>query len=92
MTRLRFYVGTHGNAGRGEAHQYLASTFGGYTRIDAKGAWHAPGGYITLEPSLIYEVLTNSGDLAKVAAETLARLCSQQSVLYTIEDVQGGST
>ena len=79
---------------RVEAHDHLASTFGGYTRIAAKGAWRTSNGSIVHESSIIYEVLTDSDskDFARKTAETLARLCSQQSVLYTVEEVQGGFT
>ena len=91
MTRLRFYVGGRGQT-TGSAHTLLVTTFGGYTLTHSTGAWRAIDGRVHCERSRVYEVLTDSSDSAKVVAEQLARICRQQSVLYTVEDVQGGFT
>ena len=97
MTRFRFYVGLKGNTGQNKAHACLIQRFGGYTRMTGNGAWASPGGDTIREQTILYEVLADmpagaATPAAKATAETLAGLCAQKSVLWTVEDVQGGFT
>ena len=92
MTRLRFYVGLHGPHRELVSHKsgqnYLTDAYDGYTATHASGVWQG-----TREPSVVYEVLSErpvTHAEAEADAAFLRDLCKQQSVLYTIETVDGG--
>ena len=100
MIRYRFYVGTRDGqdaskpACHDEAHGYLVREFGGYTAVNAQGAW-ADGGKVYTEPSVVYEVLAEEQPGHSITtgdshAQLIRALARQQCVLWTCERVYGG--
>lgn len=70
-------------------HQ-LASKFGGYSEVKAKGGWIDPQGKEFEEDSLVFYCLLDSSKLAEVrpTAEWLAGLWDQQAIMVTTEPVE----
>ena len=93
MIRHRFYVGTTRD-GRHVRHddvqECLVNAFAGWTMFRAFGAWHDARDNEVREDSIVYECLTENGNIdgRKVAAQC-RDLAQQACVLWTFETVKG---
>jgi hypothetical protein len=100
MKRYRFYVGSKTEANVpvtyaqwGVVDNLLVRIFNGFTRYEVHGGWQDRLGNIIYEPAYCYECISD-GIIRDAAIAEIARNIRmetlQASVLYTIEDIQGG--
>ena len=93
MTRIRYYIGERYNVDK--VRERLIDGYDGFTATRAEGAWRAPDGTLCLESSTVYECITVADEGPSdphAFARELAAIALQQSVLYTVEQVEGGFT
>lgn len=66
----------------------LASLFGGYSESNGTGGWINGHGDLVTEENVTFTIVTDAAvNDAMQAAESVARLLNQESVLFTEEDV-----
>lgn len=99
MKQMEVYVPLTDNQGHkvsGANFQHienlLVKMFGGFSCYDVAGQWQYPDGRVQAEHCTVYRVVTKDDDYLLGAIKTLARIVKrmwqQESVLYTVTDLQ----